>query len=213
MMRALMLQYPEDAGTYDVGDEFLLGSDLLVAPIVSPKTTAREFYLPRGAWYDLRTDAALTGGKRLRVTAVENELPLFVAEGGILFRAPTMQSTAEWATADLIFDVYAKGATEREYYEDDGSTFAYRQDGYFKRTVSVRPEAGGATVTLGAASGSFTPRHASNTIALHFAKAPRSVSLNGQTLPAAAIQFDPARSLLTVRIGQSGGQQKIAVAW
>lgn len=213
MMRALMLQYPEEAGTYDVGDEFLLGSDLLVAPIVSPKTTAREFYLPRGTWYDLRDDAPLTGGKRIRVTAVENELPLFVAEGGVLFRAPTMQSTAEWAAADLIYDIYAKGATAREYYEDDGSTFAYRQNGYFKRTVSVRPEAQGATVILGAATGTFTPRHASNTIALHFAKAPRSVSLNGQDLSASAIQFDPRRSILTLRIGQSSQQQKIAIGW
>ena len=145
--------------------------------------------------------------------AVENELPLFVAEGGVLFRAPTMQSTAEWATADLIYDIYTKGSTEREYYEDDGSTFAYRQNGYFKRTVSVRPEAQGATVILGAATGTFTPRHASNTIALHFAKAPRSVSLNGQDLSASAIQFDPGRSLLTLRIGQSSQQQKIVIGW
>jgi alpha-glucosidase len=213
MMRALMLQYPEEAGTYNVGDEFLLGSDLLVVPIVSPKTTSREFYLPRGTWYDLRTDAPLTGGKGMRVTAVENELPLFVAEGGILFRAPTMQSSAEWAAADLIFDIYAKGATEREYYEDDGSTFAYRQNGYFKRIVSVRPEAGGATIALGAATGNFTPRHASNTIALHFAKAPRSVSLNGQDLSASVIQFDSDRSILTLRIGQSSQQQKIVIGW
>jgi alpha-glucosidase len=213
MMRALMLQYPDDPATYNAGDEFLMGPDLLVAPIVAPQTKTRQLYLPRGTWYDLRTDKVLTGGRRTTVEANEDELPLFAAEGAILFRAPTVQSTADLASAELIFDVFAHGATDREYYEDDGSTFAYRQEGYFKRTVSVRPETAGVTVTLGAAQGTFTPRHSGNTIALHFAQAPRTVLLNDRDLPATAIQFDQARSILTLRIPQSSQQQKVAVRW
>ena len=213
MMRALMLQYPDDPATYNAGDEFLMGPDLLVAPIVAHQTKTRQLYLPRGTWYDLRTDKVLTGGRRTTVEANEDELPLFAAEGAILFRAPTVQSTADLASAELIFDVFAHGATDREYYEDDGSTFAYRQEGYFKRTVSVRPETAGVTVTLGAAQGTFTPRHSGNTIALHFAQAPRTVLLNDRDLPATAIQFDQARSILTLRIPQSSQQQKVAVRW
>ena len=213
IIRALMLQYPDDTATYDAADEFLVGADLLVAPIVAPQSKARQVYLPRGTWYDLRTDAVERGGRRVDVAASEDEIPLFVAEGGILFRAPTMQSTAEWPFSEVIFDVFAHQATEREYYEDDGSSYTHLQEGYFKRSISVKPEIGGITVDLGAAQGTFTPRHVRNTIALHFAKAPQAVSLNEQQLPAEAIQFDQTRSILSLRIPQSGARQKIAVRW
>ncbi|MGA2115139.1 MAG: TIM-barrel domain-containing protein [Bryobacteraceae bacterium] len=213
IMRALLLQYPEDPATYTISDEFLVGPDLLVAPILARQTTARQVYLPRGAWYDLRTDKALEGAKRIDVEAAEDDVPLFVPEGAILFRAPVMQSTMEWPASELIFDVFCHGATDREYYEDDGSTFAYRQQGYFKRTVSVRTETGGITVTLGAAQGSFTPQHIRNTVVLHFAHAPRGVSLDGRDLAPEAIQFDQARSVLSLQVPQSGEQQKIVVRW
>ncbi len=206
-MRALMLQYPDDPQTWELSDEFLTGSDLLVAPILVAHARDREVYLPRGNWYDLRNDAKQAGGKIIKVHAEEDELPLFAPEGAILFRAPVMQSTAEWPAAELIFDVFAHGTTERQYYEDDGSSFAFEHGGYFKRTVTVAP----GQVVLGAAEGNFTPRHPVNVIALHFASAPQNVTLNGAALTGDAVHFDSARSILTVRIPQSRERQTILI--
>ncbi|MGA3025666.1 MAG: TIM-barrel domain-containing protein [Bryobacteraceae bacterium] len=212
-MRALLLQYPDDPKTWDVADEFLTGGDLLVAPVLAAHARDREVYLPRGAWYDLSTDREQLGGRSIHVHADEDDLPLFAAEGAILFRAPVMQSTADWPTAELTFDIFAHGATERQYYEDDGSSFAYEHGEYFKRTVSVALAADGVHVVLGAAEGSFVPRHRDNAIVLHFAPAPHMVSLNGSALAGDAVHFDAARSTLTVRVPQSSERQTILVHW
>ncbi len=48
VMRPLFLEYPEDPGTMNVSDQFLLGDSVLIAPILSPGTTHRAVYLPHG---------------------------------------------------------------------------------------------------------------------------------------------------------------------
>jgi len=213
VMSALLLQYPEDAATYNLSDEFLVGSDLLVAPIVVPGSKARQVYLPRGTWYDLRNDANAGSGRKVAVSAGEDELPLFVAEGAILFEAPVIQSSAEWPASDLTFDIFSHGSSEREYYEDDGISFAYRRNGYFLRKVSVRTAAEGATVVLADAEGTFTPQHARNIVRLHFAKTPRKVTLNGQPVAAGAVQFNVDGATLAVSVPQSRQRQTIVIAW
>lgn len=79
--------------------------------------------------------------------------------------------------------------------------------------IEKRERSDGGLETLGAAEGTHAPQHIRNTIALHFAQAPRTVSLNDHALPAAAVEFDQTRSILRLRISQSGEQQKIAVRW
>src|SRR5439155_19127363 len=51
-MRALWLHYPKDEEAVKLGDEYLWGRDLLVAPVVEKGATARKLYLPEGTWYD-----------------------------------------------------------------------------------------------------------------------------------------------------------------
>ena len=47
MVRALFIEYPDDPGSWLVEDEYLFGSDILVAPLMHAQTTARDVYLPR----------------------------------------------------------------------------------------------------------------------------------------------------------------------
>ena len=51
---------PDDERAQVCDDEFLLGADVLVAPVVQPGQRAREVYLPRGRWQD-RAGQAITG--------------------------------------------------------------------------------------------------------------------------------------------------------
>ena len=84
MLRALLLDHPGDPACWRLADQYRLGRDLLVAPVVEEGAAARRLYLPRGAWYDLRGGAALEGGRWLEVAAPLERIPVFARAGAIL---------------------------------------------------------------------------------------------------------------------------------
>jgi hypothetical protein len=62
-----------------VADEFMLGADLLVAPVLDPGVTARDILLPPGSWVDAWSGTPFTGGTRLSAhPAPCPGIPLFV---------------------------------------------------------------------------------------------------------------------------------------
>jgi alpha-D-xyloside xylohydrolase len=82
-MRPLFLSFPRDEPCWDIADQFLLGEDLLVAPVVTEGARAREVYLPDGAdWRDAWTGARVAGGRRITAPAPLETIPVYVREGG-----------------------------------------------------------------------------------------------------------------------------------
>jgi alpha-D-xyloside xylohydrolase len=84
-MRPLFLNFPGDPTSWEIADQFLLGDDLLVAPVVTEGAAEREVYLPGGAdWRDAWTGARLTGGRWLTAPAPLEIIPVYVRDGGSL---------------------------------------------------------------------------------------------------------------------------------
>ena len=79
--RPLWLAYPGDAEAAKQDQEWLLGPDVLVAPVVEQGATAREVYFPRGCWQDANTAAVHSGPRSVRVEAPLERLPWFVRCG------------------------------------------------------------------------------------------------------------------------------------
>ncbi|MDX6557199.1 MAG: alpha-glucosidase, partial [Blastocatellia bacterium] len=90
LFRPLMLNYQDDESTYNLDDEFMIGDDLLVAPIVKPDLTSRLVYLPKGIWYDYWTNKKYSGGTMVRVDAPLETVPMFVRGGAIIPQAQPM---------------------------------------------------------------------------------------------------------------------------
>jgi alpha-glucosidase len=102
LMRQLALVYPDDPRAASRDDEFLLGPDILAAPVLSANATRRAVYLPAGRWVDwwksitLDADAApqltsptiLDGGREISVDAPADALPLFVRADAALTLLP-----------------------------------------------------------------------------------------------------------------------------
>lgn len=84
VMRGLFHGFPDDQRCWDVDDEFMLGSDLLVAPVVHAGATSREVYLPAGAsWTDLATGTVREGGRTVQVEAPLDVVPVFARDGAL----------------------------------------------------------------------------------------------------------------------------------
>jgi alpha-D-xyloside xylohydrolase len=81
-MRPLFMDHPDDPTAWDVEDQFLLGPDLLVAPVTEPGRRSRPVYLPTGSsWTEIRSDRTLPGGATHEVAAPYEHIPVFVRTG------------------------------------------------------------------------------------------------------------------------------------
>ncbi|MEQ6378435.1 glycoside hydrolase family 31 protein [Bacillaceae bacterium S4-13-56] len=78
MMRAMMLDYPEDEQVLSIFDQYLFGDSFLVSPIIEEGSTSRMVYLPEGVWTNLWSNQEVIGPALFKVDAEVNELPVFV---------------------------------------------------------------------------------------------------------------------------------------
>ena len=91
IVRALLLDFPDDPVAWGIDDQYLFGSALLVAPVLEERATARSVWLPAGSWWDFWTDEVHQGPGRIVVRAPLGVLPLFVRGGSVLPMGPVRQ--------------------------------------------------------------------------------------------------------------------------
>ena len=112
LMRPLALDYPDDPNVWELGSQYLLGPDLLVAPVTRAGATHWPVYLPAGGWYDFWTGERYEGGQSVSVATPLETVPLFARGGSIIPLGPVMQRTDERPLDDLTLLVYP-GASGR----------------------------------------------------------------------------------------------------
>jgi len=84
VMRPVFFDFPDEPSHWEIRDQFLLGPDLLVAPILEPQARSRSVALPRGAtWKNHWTGAVVDGGVTISVDAPLGQIPLFLRVGGL----------------------------------------------------------------------------------------------------------------------------------
>ena len=152
LMRPLFLEFPQDAKTFHLEDEWLVGDRLLAAPVLA-QGGARDVYLPAGRWYDFNTSAPVSGSQTLHVQAPLDLIPAYVRAGTILPLGPILQSTSLGVEDPLEVRVYPGADAVFTLYEDDGDTYAY-QRGAASR-IPMHWNDGTRTFTIGIRAGSF----------------------------------------------------------
>lgn len=159
VFRPLMLNYQDDPNTYNLDDQFMIGNDLLVAPVLKPDVLKRLVYLPKGQWYDYWTNKKYEGGKMIPVEAPLEAAPLFVRAGAIIPMWPEMKHTGEKPADPITFNVYPddKGSAAVSLYEDDGATPAYKRSHFRRTNVTTGRTGQGYFVSVGAPEGQYNP--------------------------------------------------------
>ena len=85
VMRPLLYDFSQDQLVYEIGDEYLFGPDLLVAPVVEKGVAARQVYLPEGAdWTDAYTGRKYDGGQWILAEAKLHMIPVYYRDGADL---------------------------------------------------------------------------------------------------------------------------------
>jgi alpha-D-xyloside xylohydrolase len=154
LMRALVMDFPDDPSALDIADEYQFGAAFLVSPVTSYRERQRSVYLPKGAaWYDFWTGEPLSGGQRIKATAPLDRMPLHVRAGSIVPFGPDLQYTAEKPADPITLVIYAGADGAFELYEDDGLTTAY-ETGECSR-IGIRWNDATHTLDIGGRRGSY----------------------------------------------------------
>lgn len=106
MMRALFVEYPDDAGSWLIDNQYLFGSDILVAPMFE-EVPSRDVYVPKGEWIDYQTGKAYAAGWH-HIEASEIPVVMLVKSGTVLPHIELAQSTKFMDWSKIKLKVFAK---------------------------------------------------------------------------------------------------------
>jgi alpha-glucosidase len=144
IIRPTFFDFPDDPRSYYETDEMMLGSSLLVAPVVAKGQTERLVYLPRGSvWYDFWSGEVLPGGDEISVLAPWGKPPVFARAGSAIPVNLAEQHFAKPAheLGFLVFPSTGAGLFETTAFEDDGQSFAYKSGDFGEWKVRIETTA------------------------------------------------------------------------
>jgi alpha-glucosidase len=197
VVRSLAINYTFNSNVYKPAyqNQYLFGNSFLVAPFESDKQFGKIF-LPKGLWYDLYTDAKMQGDNEIVKELSINQLPVYVKESSIIPMQSLVQSTAEMPTDTLTLHIY-NGSVPNQfvYYEDDGKTYDYEKNDFYKRVIEFDPTK--LSITLGQVDGAFATKFHHIQLLLHGFE-----QLKKATLDRAELKFSSGK--FKIFTGKSG---------
>ena len=113
MLRAWFVEFPDDPGAWKVDDEYLFGSQILVAPLLESGMTGRTVYLPEGKWIDYQTEKVYEGGWH-QIEAGSLPIIMLVRDGSVLPHLKLAQSTVEMDWSKMNLKVYSADKKQAE---------------------------------------------------------------------------------------------------
>jgi alpha-D-xyloside xylohydrolase len=174
IMRPLVMDFPEDANVWNIGDEYMFGPAFLVNPVTTYKARSRSVYLPSGSeWYDFWTGAIIPGGQTFEADAPLYSLPLYVRAGSIVPLGPELRYTTEKPQDPITLYVYTGRDADFTLYEDDGVSYGYERGA--RSRIPVRWSERSRTLTIGQRQGAFPGMLQARTFTVVFASKTKPV--------------------------------------
>ncbi len=168
VMRTMWQEFPDDAHSLELQDQWMIGSSLLVAPVIDRGATHVQVYLPRShasatdeKWYNfytLETISSNSPGITTRVDAPMDTIPVFLRSGSIIGRKMRLRRSSKLMHMDPYTLVIAPSTTNEAtgyIYMDDEITLAHEtKEMYaymalnFKDNMLTIQKLGGSTAYL-----------------------------------------------------------------
>lgn len=139
VMRPLVLNYENDPHVYNMNDEYMVGEDILTAPVVQEGQTKRAVYLPEGEWIDFWNGVEYAGRNTILVDAPIDKLPLFIKKNTILPWGKEVSHISDEPDESMTFRVFGKKG-KYVHYQDNGTDFKYQKGEYNLYKVKVNKD-------------------------------------------------------------------------
>lgn len=155
-MRPLVMDFANDPKALSVGDEYLFGTAILVAPVTTAGAASQSVYLPSdksSAWYNFWTGARAPAGQAVETETPVETLPLFIRAGSIVPMGPLLQYSDEKPADPIELRIYPGANGNFTLYEDEGDSYRYEQGDY--ATIPFLWDDATRTLTVGTRKGEF----------------------------------------------------------
>lgn len=154
-MRPLVMDFPHDKAALQIGDQYLFGPAVMVAPVTSAGAATRSVYVPAGGapWYDFWTGKTSAAGQRVEAAAPVETLPLFVRPGAIVPMGPFLQYSSEKPADPIELRIYRGADGKFTLYEDAGDNYNYEKREY--ATIPISWNEARRTLEFGKRTGAF----------------------------------------------------------
>lgn len=199
IMRALVMDFGNDKGVLNIGDQFMFGPSLLINPVTEYKARMRSVYLPAGTeWYDIRSGKHSGGGRTINADAPYSEIPIFVKEGTILPCGPEIEYAMEKPADPIRLFVYTGCDGSFTLYEDEDVNYNYEK-GMFS-TIPLSYNEKGKVLAIGKREGEFPGMLKTRTFEIVWLGKHKASGMDFQARPDATVTYDGGEC--SIRMGK-----------
>ncbi|HKB87774.1 MAG TPA: glycoside hydrolase family 31 protein [Ignavibacteriaceae bacterium] len=182
IVRSMFLNYQDDDQCYsnEAQYQYMIGDNLLVAPVLSEFENSKKLYLPEGKWLGWWDNKVYEGRQWILSEAPIDRIPLFVREGGII----PMQKKLEYVTQNnkdvnfLMLKIFPGENSKYELYQDDGSSLKYQEGDYLVTNITVNNNPG-LDIKLEKKEGEYVPEIGWYVFNIYRTEPVKSVTVNG----------------------------------
>ena len=197
IMRGLAMDFTEDSNVYNIGDQFMFGPSIMVAPVYEYKARSRDVYLPVAkGWYNANTGQFLEGGKKIVADAPYEAMPTFIKAGSILPFGPEIEYTTQKPADTITLVVYSGDDASFDLYEDEGTNYNYENGAY--SVIPIAWDEAEKTLSIGKRNGTFNGMLENRTFRIVLAAKDKSVSIYDDIDNFKEIQYDGTEQKIKV---------------
>lgn len=132
LVQPMYYAYPQVDEAYRVPNQYLFGSELMVAPITQPMDTEARLasvtaWLPEGTWFDCCNGLRIEGNRKIALWRSLSQMPVLAKAGAILPLTGELESRQNGVELPQSLEIRVFGGADGDFalYEDDGETMAY----------------------------------------------------------------------------------------
>lgn len=136
IFRPMIMEYEKDMNLLNMREQFMLGENMIVAPVLYKGERSKTVYLPKGSWFNYFTMEKLQGGKWYKLPCELDEILVFVKEGSIIPTYNKKFRNVKERPNNILLKVFGENA-KGSHYNDDGHTMEYLDGKYTYMDIEV----------------------------------------------------------------------------
>ncbi len=218
IVRSMFLNYQKDEECYsnEAQYQYMIGDNLLVAPVLSEYENSKKLYLPEGKWLGWWDNKVYEGGQWILTEAPIDRIPLFIKEGGVIPMREKQEYIGEHNrdVKFLTLKIFPGTESEYKFYQDDGQSLKYKDGQYLVTNIIIKNNTE-LDIKLEKKEGEFVPEIASYRFNIYRTEPVKRVTADGKELKSftqkdflqnneAGYEFVPEKRMLVIKYLSEG---------